>query len=101
MPLKARRIGLHTQREPVVVMRTDCPVCHSEGLAARSQVLLRAGKREVTAVLFQQDDAQLKLDEVGLSEAAWKLLAARRRAGRSDPCSPVAFHAVGAPPDIR
>lgn len=73
-PLKAKRIGLHTQREPVVVMRTDCPVCRSEGLAARSQVLLRAGEREVTAVLFQQDDAQLKTDEVGLSEAAWKLL---------------------------
>jgi thymidine phosphorylase len=54
-------------------MRTDCPVCRSEGLAARSQVLLRAGDREVTAVLFQQDNAQLEIDEVGLSEAAWKL----------------------------
>jgi len=73
MPLKARRIGLHTQREPVAIMRTDCPVCRSEGLAARSQVLLRADDREVTAVLFQQDDNQLGSDEVGLSEAAWKL----------------------------
>lgn len=74
MSLRTRRIGLHTQREPVVVMRTDCGVCRSEGLAARSQVLLRAGTREVTAVLFQQDDGQLRHDEVGLSEAAWKLL---------------------------
>jgi len=77
MPLKAKRIGLHTQREPVVIMRTDCPVCRSEGLAARSQVLLRAGDREVTAVLFQQDDGRLAADEVGLSEAAWKLLGGR------------------------
>jgi thymidine phosphorylase len=77
MPLKARRIGLHTQREPVVIMRTDSPVCRSEGLAARSQVVLRAGEREVTAVLFQQDDGRLAADEVGLSEAAWKLLGGR------------------------
>lgn len=77
MSLKARRIGLHTQREPVVIMRTDCPVCRSEGLAARSQILLRAGDREVVAVLFQQNDGRLQSDEVGLSEAAWKLLGAR------------------------
>lgn len=74
MSLRTRRIGLHTQREPVVVMRTDCAVCRSEGLAARSQVLLRAGNREVAAILFQQDDGELRHDEVGLSEAAWKLL---------------------------
>jgi thymidine phosphorylase len=73
--LKARRLGLHTQREPIVIMRTDCPVCRSEGLAARSQVLLRADGREVTAVLFQHDDGELRPDEIGLSEAAWKLLA--------------------------
>ena len=77
MLLKARRIGLHTQREPVVLMRTDCAVCRSEGLAARSQVLLRAGEREVSAILFQQDDGELAHDEVGLSEAAWKLLGGR------------------------
>jgi thymidine phosphorylase len=77
MFLRTRRIGLHTQREPVVVMRTDCAVCRSEGLAARSQVLLRAGDREVAAVLFQQDDGQLGHDEVGLSEAAWTLLGGR------------------------
>jgi thymidine phosphorylase len=77
MSLRTRRIGLHTQREPVVVMRTDCAVCRSEGLAARSQVLLRAANREVAAILFQQDDGQLGHDEVGLSEAAWKLLGGR------------------------
>jgi thymidine phosphorylase len=73
--LKARRLGLYTQREPIVIMRSDCPVCRSEGLAARSQVLLRTDGREVTAVLFQYDDGDLRPDEIGLSEAAWKLLA--------------------------
>lgn len=74
--LRIRRIHLHTQREPIVVMRTDCPVCRSEGLAPRSQVLLRADGCEVVAVLFQGADAMLAEDEIGLSEAAWELLGA-------------------------
>lgn len=74
--LRVRRIHLHTQREPIVIMRTDCPVCRSEGLAPRSQVLLRTDGREVVAVLFQGADEILAEDEIGLSEAAWKLLGA-------------------------
>lgn len=72
--LRVRRLHLHTQREPIVIMRTDCPVCRSEGLAPRSQVLLRADGREITAILFQGADGVLEHEEVGLSEAAWKLL---------------------------
>jgi len=73
--LKARRLRLHTQHEPVVIMRSDCHVCRSEGLAARSQVLLAAGDRAVQATLFQVDgDALLAPDEAALSEAAWTLL---------------------------
>jgi len=75
--LRTKRIGLHTQREPIVIMRTDCAVCRSEGLAPRSQVLLRVDDREVAAVLFQGADDMLAHDEIGLSEAAWKLLGAR------------------------
>ena len=72
-PLRARRLGLHTQHDPVVVMRTDCHVCRAEGLSARSQVLITARDRQVYATLFQIDDF-LAPDEVALSEAAWKLL---------------------------
>ncbi|MDP3801799.1 thymidine phosphorylase family protein [Brevundimonas sp.] len=72
--LKARRLGLHTQHEAVVVMRTDCHVCRAEGLAARSQVLLTAGARQVQATLFQIDGDLLGLEEAALSEAAWMLL---------------------------
>jgi thymidine phosphorylase len=57
----------------MVVMRTDCHVCRAEGLSARSQVLIRAGERQVYAILFQIDDF-LRPDEVALSESAWELL---------------------------
>ena len=74
---RVRRLGLHTQREPVVVMRTDCPVCRAEGLSPRSQVVLRSGDRRVTAILFQEERGGLRSGEIGLSEAAWNLLGAR------------------------
>jgi thymidine phosphorylase len=75
--LRARRIGLHTQREPVAIMRRDCPLCRSEGLASRSQVVVKAGGREVTAILFQGAETFLDRDEIGLSDAAWELLQGR------------------------
>jgi thymidine phosphorylase len=74
--LRVRRLNLHTQREPIVIMRTDCPVCRSEGLAPRSQVLLRTDGHQLVAVLFQGADEILAENEIGLSEAAWELLGA-------------------------
>ncbi|HYX47070.1 MAG TPA: thymidine phosphorylase family protein, partial [Sphingomicrobium sp.] len=62
---------------PVAIMRRDCPLCRSEGLASRSQVLVRAGGREVTAILFQGAETFLDRDEIGLSDAAWELLKGR------------------------
>ena len=62
--LRARRLHLQSQHQAVVVMRTDCHVCRSEGLAARSQVLLSNGERHVQATLFQvEGDSLLALDE--------------------------------------
>lgn len=72
---RARRLGLFTQQDAIVLMRADCHVCRSEGLAARSQVLLVAGGREVLATLYQVGDDLLEVDEAGLSEAAWERLA--------------------------
>ncbi len=73
--LRAKRLGLHTQHQAVVIMRTDCHVCRSEGLAARSQVLVSTGNREVQATLFQIEGGELiALDEVSLSETAWTIL---------------------------
>lgn len=73
--LRVRRLRLHTQHQAVVVMRTDCHVCRSEGLSARTQVLVSIGARQVQAMLFQvEGDALLAQDEVGLSETAWQIL---------------------------
>jgi thymidine phosphorylase len=73
-PLRARRLGIHTQHESIVFMRTDCPVCRSEGLSPRSQVVVRAGDRSAQATLYQVSSDFLGLDEVGLSEATWAQL---------------------------
>lgn len=73
--LRARRLGLHTQHQAVVIMRTDCHVCRSEGLASRSQVLVSSNGRSIQATLFQIEDSDVVgLDEVALSETAWSIL---------------------------
>ncbi len=74
--LKAKRLKLLSQDDAIVLMRTDCHVCKSEGLSARARVLLSAGDRQVIATLYQVENDWLGLDEAGLSEAAWKRLAA-------------------------
>lgn len=72
--LQARRLGLFAQDEAIVLMRTDCHVCRSEGLSARSRVLLSAKGGEAIATLYQVEGDWLGADEAGLSEAAWKQL---------------------------
>jgi len=72
--LRARRLGLHAQHDAIVFMRTDCHVCRSEGLSARSQVLVTAGGHDVLATLYQISSDLLAVDEVGLSEGAWDRL---------------------------
>lgn len=73
--LRVRRLRLHTQHQPIIVMRTDCHVCRSEGLSSRAQVLVSSATRQVQATLFQvEGDTLLAQDEAGLSETAWQLL---------------------------
>jgi thymidine phosphorylase len=75
-PLRARRLGIHAQHDSVAFMRTDCHVCRSEGLSARSQVLVRTNGRDALATLYQVSSDLIDIDEVGLSEAAWLRLQA-------------------------
>ena len=42
--LRARRIGIDTQHEAVVLMHKDCSVCKSEGFSAHTRILLRAAR---------------------------------------------------------
>lgn len=54
-PLRAMRLHLLTQHQAVAILHVDCHVCHSEGLASRSQVLVTAGDRQIQVLLYQTD----------------------------------------------
>lgn len=55
-------------------MRRDCHVCRAEGLSSRAQVVLSAGGQDVYATLFQLDGDLIEIDQMALSEEAWRLL---------------------------
>jgi len=72
--VRARRLGLDTQYEAVVFMHKHCQVCRSEGFSAHARVLLRKGKRQVIATLYQVTGDLIGHDEAALSESAWSRL---------------------------
>jgi thymidine phosphorylase len=72
--VRARRLGLDTQYEAVVFMHKECQVCRSEGFGAHARVLLRNGKQQVIATLYQATGDLLRRDEAALSESAWSRL---------------------------
>lgn len=74
--LRLRRLGIDTYQEPVLYMHRDCPVCHSEGFEAQSRVELTVGGRTVVATLNVVHGDFLAVNDAGVSEAAWRLLAA-------------------------
>ncbi|MBX7459270.1 thymidine phosphorylase family protein [Qipengyuania sp. 1NDH17] len=74
VPLAARRLGLHTQREDVAIVHRDCSVARSEGLSGRSRVELRANRKRAVARLYQVDNGMVAPDSIGLSESAWHKL---------------------------
>lgn len=73
-PLHARRLHIHTDHESVVFLRSDSPVCRSEGFGTQVRVAVRAGAGEIIATLYQVDGDALGLNEAGLSESAWRQL---------------------------
>ncbi|GAB4365478.1 MAG: thymidine phosphorylase family protein [Kiloniellaceae bacterium] len=72
--LRARRLGIDSQYEAIVYMRSDCHVCRAEGFAAHNRVRLTNGKRSIIATLHQVTSDLLAHDEAGLSESAWHRL---------------------------
>ena len=72
--LRARRIGLDTHDQPVIITHRDCPVCRSEGFAAHARVRLQSGRNRIIATLYQIDSDWLDPGEAALSESAWRLL---------------------------
>ena len=72
--LRARRLGIDSQYEAIVYMRSDCHVCRAEGFAAHNRVRLTNGDRSIIATLHHVTGALLLEDEAGLSESAWHRL---------------------------
>ena len=72
--LKVRRLGVETQHESVAFMHADCPVGRSEGMAARAQVEVLVEGRSALATLYLVSGDFLSIDEVGLSETAYRRL---------------------------
>lgn len=73
-PLRAKRLRLETQHEPIVLMHADCPVARAEGFATRAQLELHAGGRSAIATLYYVADGIIEIDQVGLSETVWHRL---------------------------
>jgi thymidine phosphorylase len=71
--LRARRAWIDTYQQPVIYMRSDSAVCRAEGFEAQAQVELVTEGRIVPAILHRLDADWLAVDEVALSEAAWRL----------------------------
>lgn len=72
-----RRLGLDTQYEAVVFMHKECQVCRSEGFSAHARVLLKNGRHQIIATLYQVTGTLIECDEAALSEAAWQRLGVR------------------------
>lgn len=72
--LHARRLGIDTQYEAIVFMRSDCPICHSEGFSAQTRIRVSYKDQSVIATLFQTAPDMLEHGEIGLSESAWHRL---------------------------
>jgi thymidine phosphorylase len=72
--LKARRVGIDTQFEPIIFLHKDCPVCRSEGFSSLNRVALQAGEKSIIATLYQVESNIVACDEAGLSDASWDRL---------------------------
>lgn len=75
--LSLKRLGLDTQREYFVYMRSDCHICISEGFQALTRVLVQVAEKSIIATLNTIHSELLLEGEASLSESAWKALGAK------------------------
>ena len=75
--LALRHLGIHTYREKVLFMRSDCHICRSVGFTVQSRVLVALGERRLVATVNMVGAELLDSGEAGLSEAAWDALGAK------------------------
>ena len=70
--LKIRRVNLDTGRENVVVLSRRSLALRGDVFRGFSRVELRAGDKELLATLLLTDDGMVGIDELGLSEPAFR-----------------------------
>src|SRR3989338_1827383 len=75
--LRLKRLGVDTQQEFIVYMRSDCHICKSEGLQALTRIQVMLGDRTVIATLNIITTDLLHHNEASLSESAWQRLGAQ------------------------
>jgi len=72
--LRMRRLGIDTYQEPVVYLRRDNQVSKSEGFEALSRIEVWRGSSCMLGTVNVVHCDLLAIDEIGLSEAAWRAL---------------------------
>lgn len=72
--LVLHRLGIDTYQEPVVYLRSDCPICRSEGFEAQSRLEVWRGDHHIVATLNVVHGNLIERCQLGLSEAAWRAL---------------------------
>jgi thymidine phosphorylase len=72
--LKPRRLGIDTHSEAVALLRKDSIISKAEGLASHNRILLSCGARQAIATLYPVESSFLARDEIGLSDASWRML---------------------------
>ncbi|GAB4242875.1 MAG: thymidine phosphorylase family protein [Saprospiraceae bacterium] len=75
--LTLKRLGIDTQREYIVFMRSDCHICISEGFEALTRIEVTVKGRTIIATLNVLHGDLLKHGEASLSESAWNALQAK------------------------
>jgi len=74
--LKLKHLGIDTQQEYFVYMRSDCHICISEGFEALTRLEVTVKGRTIIATLNVLRSDLLQAGEASLSESAWKVLQA-------------------------
>lgn len=72
--LTLKWLGIDTQKEFVVYMRSDCPVCISEGFTALTRLMVILGGQTIIATLNVVHSDLLDHSQASLSTSAWNRL---------------------------
>jgi len=75
--LKLVRLGIDTQQEFIIFMRSDCFICKAEGFDALAQIIVTLNNDSIVATLNRVNSDILKDCEASLSKSAWERLGAK------------------------